>query len=75
MNDSPFYLVVNNLQPSSLSIKAWFKAQPIGVNMLNSLLKDMIKEARLDLENKRLINHSARKHLVQNLNDNEIPPT
>ena len=74
-DDSPFYLAVNNLQPSSLSIRAWFKPQHIGVNKLNSVLTDMINEARLGLENKRLTNHSARKHLVQKLNDNEIPPT
>jgi len=35
----------------------------------------MVNEARLGLENKRLTNHSACKHLVQKLNDNEIPPT
>ena len=35
----------------------------------------MVNEARLGLENKRLTNHSARKHLVQKLNNNEIPPT
>ena len=35
----------------------------------------MVNEARLGLENKRLTNHSARKHLVQKLNDNKIPPT
>ena len=74
-DDSPFYLAVNNLQPSSLSIRAWFKPQHIGVNKLNSLLTDIVNEARLGLENKRLTNHSARKHLVQKLNDNEIPPT
>ena len=74
-DDSPFYLAVNNLQASSLSIRAWFKAQPIGVNKLNNLLKDMVNEARLGLENKRLTNRNACKHLVQKLNDNEIPPT
>lgn len=74
-DDSPFYLAVNNIQPSSLSVKPWYKLQPIGVNKLNSLLKDMVNEARLGQENKRLTNHSARKHLVQKLNDNEIPPT
>ena len=41
-DDSPFYLAVNNLQLSTLSIGPWFKAQPIGVNKLNSLLKDMV---------------------------------
>ena len=35
----------------------------------------MVNETRLGLENKRLTNHSAHKHLVQKLNDNEIPPT
>ena len=73
-DDSPFYLALNNIQPSSLSVKPWYKVQPIGVNKLSSLLKDMVNEARLGLENKRLTNHSARKHLVQKLNDNEIPP-
>ena len=63
-DDSPFYLVMKNLQPYSLSIRPWFKAQPIRVNKLNSLLKDMVNEARLGLENKRLTNHSARTHLV-----------
>ena len=74
-DDSPFYLAVNNLQPSSLSIRAWFNPQHTGVNKLNSLLTDIVNEARLGLENKRLTNHSARKDLVQKLNDNEIPPT
>ena len=74
-DDSPFYLAVNNLQPSSLSIRAWFKPQHIGVNKLNSLLTDIVKEARLGLENKQLTNHSARKHPTQKLNDNEIPAT
>lgn len=72
-NDSPFYLAVNNVQPFFLSIRPWFKAQPIGINKLNSILKDMVNDAHL--ENKRLTNHSARKHLVQKLNDNEIAPT
>ena len=74
-DDSPFYLAVNNLQPYSLSIRPWFKAQLIGVSKLNSLLKGMVNEARLGQENNRLTNHSARKHLVQKLNDNEIPRT
>ena len=59
-DDSPFYLAVNNIQSSSLSVKPWYKAQPIGVNKLNSLLKDMVNEARLRLENKRLTNHPCR---------------
>ena len=74
-DDSTFYLVVNNLQPSSPSVKLWYKVQPIGVNKLNSLLKDMVKEARLELANKQLTNHSPRKHLIQKLNDIEVPQT
>ena len=73
--DYPFYLAVNNPQPSSLSVKPWYKVQPIGVNKLNSSLKDTVNEARLGLENKRLTDHSVRKRLAQKLNDNEIPPT
>ena len=51
-DDSPLYLVVNNIQPSSLSVKPWYKVQPIRVNKLNSLLEDMVNEACLGLENK-----------------------
>ena len=35
----PFYLAVNNLQPSSLSIRPWFKAQPIGVKQAQQFAK------------------------------------
>ena len=35
----------------------------------------MGNEAGLGLQNKRLTNHSARKYLVQKLNDNEISTT
>lgn len=73
--DSPFYLAVNNIQPSSLSVRPWYKVQPISVNKLNSLLEDMVNEVHLRLENERSTNHSAHKHLVQRLNDNKIPPT
>ena len=52
-DDSPFYLALNNIQPSSLSVKPWYKVQPIGVKKLNSLLKDTVDEACLGLENKR----------------------
>ena len=74
-DDFPIYLAVNNIQPSSLSVKPRYKVQPIEVNKLNSLLRDMVSEARLGLESKRLTNRSVRKYLVQKLNDNEIPPT
>jgi len=75
-NDSPFYLAVNYVDRSSLPIRPWFKAQPIGIIKLNRILKDMITAVNMaNPEGKRLTNHSARKHLVQKLTDNNIPPT
>ena len=44
----------------------------MGVNKLNSLTKNMAKKAGLDCQ--RLTNHSARKIMVQKLNDNDVPP-
>ena len=43
------------------------------VNKLNSLMKTTADEAGFD-EKRRLTNHSARKTMVQKLNDNNIPP-
>ena len=40
---------------------------------INSLMKMMALKANIN--NERLTNHSARKHMIQKLNDNEIPPT
>ena len=43
-------------------------------NKMNSLMKDMTKEANLpDLQTKRITNTSVRKHLCQKLLDNNIP--
>ena len=70
--NSPFYLATN-IHSNLYDSKPWFKAQPLGVNKLNSLAKDMAKQANLDQTNKRITNHSARKHLVQKLNDNNVP--
>ena len=30
---------------------------------------------KANINNERVTNHSARKYIIQNLNDNEIPPT
>ena len=43
--------------------RKWFKAAPLGVNSLRSIVKNMLAA-----------NHSTRKHLVQKLVDNNIPP-
>ena len=45
----------------------------MGVNKLNNLMKTMAEKA--DLDNPRLTNHSARKRMVQTLNDKDIPPS
>ena len=65
-----FYLGVNHTTKNS--DKSWFKANAMGVNKLNSLMKTMAENAGLD--NSQLKNHSARKRMVQTLNDKDIPP-
>jgi len=76
MNDdeSPFYLAVNNtLKKESLQTKEWFKAAPVGINKLNSLMKTMAQKAGIN--NERLRNHSGRKTMIQTLSENDILPT
>ena len=48
----------------------WFKSQPVGVNKLNILMKEMTETAGISVKT----NHSARKTLVQKLQDNDVPP-
>ena len=48
----------------------WFIAQPMGVNKLNSILKDMCEVGGIP----RKTNHAGRKTLVQKLQDNDVPP-
>ena len=71
-SDSPFYLGINDTK--NPTEKPWFKASPMGVNKLNSLKKTMADKAGFD-EKRRLTNHSARKIMIQKLNDNNIPST
>ena len=69
-DESPFYLVNNeNPKPGQM----WFKCSPLGVNSLKSMLKNMIRDSGLETDT-LLVNHSTRKHLVQKLVDNDIPP-
>ena len=69
--DAPFYLGVNHTTKNS--DKSWFKANAMGVNKLNSLMKTMAEKSGLD--NSHLTNHSARKRMIQTLNDKDIPPS
>ena len=70
-DESPFYLAVNNERPKPGQM--WFKCSPLGINSLRSMLKNMVQDSGLDSD-KKLVSHSTRKHLVQKLVDNEIPP-
>ena len=67
-----FYLGINHTK--NPTEKPWFKASAMEVNKLNSLMKTMADKAGFD-EKRRLTNHSARKTMIQKLNDNNIPPT
>ena len=71
--DSSFYLSVNYFKTethSSVEGKNWFKAQPMGVNKLNNIMKDMIQAAGISGKT----NHSGRKTLVQKLQDSGVSP-
>ena len=70
-DESPFYLAVNIESPKPG--QKWFKCSPLGVNSLRSMLKNMIKDSGVKTD-KKLVNHSTRKHLVQKLVDNDVPP-
>ena len=54
------------------SSKCWFKASPMGVNKLTSLMKTMAGKVGFE---RRQTNHSARKRMMQKLNDNNDPST
>ena len=71
-DESPFYLAVNNTKHPN-STKPWFKAAPMGVNKLNTLMKTMAEQGQLNTSN--LTNHSVRKRMIQKLNDKDVPPT
>ena len=67
--EAPYYLGINHSRDSS---KCWFKASPMGVNKLTSLMQTMAGKAGFE---RRLTNHSARKRMMQKLNDNNVPLT
>ena len=69
-SDSLFYRGINYTK--NPTEKPWFKASAMGVNKLNSLMKTIADEAGFD-EKRRLTNQSARKTMIQKLNDNKSP--
>ena len=68
---TPFYLSINH---TSFSETKWFKPQPMGVNKLNSLMKDCVETVKVGLD-KCITNHITRKTLVQTLLDKNGPLT
>ena len=72
--ESPFYLAVNYFKTED-ELKSegskWFKSQPMAVNKLNSLMKEMTETVRISEKTNR---DSGRKTLVQKLQDNDVPP-
>ena len=61
-NNGPFYLAIIH-NPSS---NIWFKRSPMGVNQINSIMKNMIAKSPLTTK-KKLTNHSARRTLIKSL--------
>ena len=71
--DCPFYLAVNNVKERN-ETQAWFKRTAVGVKKLYAITKTMAVKANLT-NNENITNHSARKTMIQKLNDNQVPPT
>jgi integrase len=70
--DDPFYLATTTKCSAMTNEDQWFKRQPIGVNKLGSIMKRMTTAAGI-IGDKKLTSHSARKHLVQKLSENNVP--
>ena len=66
--ESLFYLGINYTK--NPTEKPWFKASTMGVNKLNSLMITIADETGFD-DKRRLTNQSARKTMIQKLNDNK----
>ena len=73
--DSSFYLSVNYFKTetrASLGGNNWFKAQPMGVNKLHNMMKDVTQT--VGISNSGKTNHTGRKTLFKKLQDSGVPP-
>lgn len=68
--DDPFYVAPRTTDLTD----QWYIKLPVGERKMSTMLKTMAVQGGLDKE-KRLTNHSARKHLVQKLRDCGVAPT
>lgn len=73
--DSSFYLAVNYFKTethASVEGNNWFKAQPMGVNKLDNIMKDVTQA--VGISNSGKTNNSGRKTLAQKLQDSGVIP-
>ena len=68
-NSGPFYLAIIDKPKSEL----WYNKQRMGVNKIDSFMKNMVLDAELDVQGKKLTNHSVRKTLVKKLKASNQP--
>ena len=61
----PFYLAIKTNRHGD--DETWYKAQPKGVNKINSMMKCIIAGTSLETSEKRFSNHSARKTVVNKM--------
>lgn len=71
--DAPFFLSINVRNP--MKGQVWFKNQPMGVNTIYGLTKNMWQKCHTKGDSRKITNHSIRKHLVQKCVDLNLPPT
>jgi len=70
---SPFYLACSTLPGTPKPGLKWYKNCPLGINTIGKLMKKMAAAA--DLTGKNISGTTARKTLLQKLNDSGLPPT
>ena len=61
-NSGPLYL--RPLVRFTAGGDVWYSSQPVGVDLINSFMSKMAKQAGLNTSNKRFTNHSVRKTTV-----------
>ena len=71
--DSPLFLSVNYSHTLiGQKQNEWYKAMSMGINHQYKLTKTLIKSCPDINDNRKLTNHSARRHLVQKLQDKGV---
>ena len=70
-DDSPFFLSINHVVNRQY-YHAWFKESPMGINTIYSLTSKLVNACPTILGERKLTNHSARKHLIQKLQDKGV---